>query len=310
VDAAVDRLLASRDPSVRYLTLVDVIGESPRSRAARGERERIPRGPRVRTLLRFEPVHPYRKWIGAHWRLVSLVELGLSPGEPRALAALEDVFAWLGNKSRRTRIRRGVVGGRTRMCASMEGNALAVCCRLGRADDPRARELADVLVATQWPDGGWNCDVRPEASHSSFYESLATLWGLDEYAHATGDADAAAAADRAAELLLRHRVFRATTTGEPIDESRLKLHYPLYWRYDVLQALVILSRAGKVRDARAQEALDVVESKRGEDGLWRADARYWRPPGSRTAVEAVDWGDAVEPLTLNALRVLRAAGRL
>jgi hypothetical protein len=309
VDRAVERLLASRDPSIRYLTLVDVLGESPRSRAAGAEQERIPGGPRVRALLRFEPVHPYRKWTGAHWRLVSLVELALPPGHRRALAALEDVLAWLGNKAHRASILRNVIDGRTRIHAAVEGNALAVCSRLGRAADPRARELAEVLVATQWPDGGWNCDLRPEASHSSFYESLATLWGLDEFARATGDAGAAAAVDRAAELFLRHRVFRATATGDPIDRSWLKLHYPLYWRYDVLQALVILARAGKVRDARVDDALDVIESKRGADGLWRAEARYWRASGA-TTVEAVDWGDAAEPLTLNALRVLRAAGRL
>lgn len=68
------------------------------------------------------------------------------------------------------------------------------------------------------------------------------------------------------EMFLRHRLFRATTTGQVIDPAWLKLHYPLYWHYDVLQALVILSRlpeAGStLQDARVQEALDIVEAKR------------------------------------------------
>ena len=52
----------------------------------------------VRTLLLGQcrdggfGVHPYRKWAGAHWRLVSLVELGIPAGEQRALRAADTVL--------------------------------------------------------------------------------------------------------------------------------------------------------------------------------------------------------------------------
>ena len=58
-------------------------------------------GAKVTTLLSGQQpgggfgVHPYRKWTGAHWRLVSLVELAIPPGEPRAVAAAGHVLAWL-----------------------------------------------------------------------------------------------------------------------------------------------------------------------------------------------------------------------
>jgi hypothetical protein len=177
-------------------------------------------------------------------------------------------------------------------------------------DDPRVQYLAQSLVEWQWEDGGWNCDKSPSAHHSSFYESLAPLWGLTEYYKATKDNQVLAAANRAAELLLRHRLFRSEKTGEVIDSAWLKLHYPLYWHYDILQALVILARAGKVRDPRCNEALDMIESKRGKDGCWRAEAYYWKPSGASNA-DVVDWGrkGANEMITLNALRVLKAAGR-
>lgn len=166
-------------------------------------------------------------------------------------------------------------------------------------DDPRVQYLARALVEWQWDDGGWNCDVNSRAHHSSFYESLAPLWGLIEYHRVTQDEDALATANRAAELFLRHRLLRSETTGEVIDKQWLKLHYPLYYHYDILQALVILSRAGKVNDPRAQEALDIVESKLGADGTWRADAFYWKPKDLtgfpkpvRSNVDVVDWGAA------------------
>src|SRR5690348_5566251 len=44
-------------------------------------------------------VHPYKKWGGAHWRLVSLAELGVTVRTPGAGPALDEawqqVFDWL-----------------------------------------------------------------------------------------------------------------------------------------------------------------------------------------------------------------------
>jgi hypothetical protein len=34
---------------------------------------------------------------------------------------------------------------------------------------------------------------------------------------------------------------------------------------------MILSRAGKLDDPRTKETLDIVEKKKGPDGLWHAD---------------------------------------
>jgi hypothetical protein len=74
-----------------------------------------------------------------------------------------------------------VIDGLARRCASQEGNALAVACRLGMAGDPRAELLARSLADWQWPDGGWNCDPRASGRRSSFHESLPPTWGLHEY---------------------------------------------------------------------------------------------------------------------------------
>jgi hypothetical protein len=154
----------------------------------------------------------------------------------------------------------------------------------------------------------------PDARHSSFHETLHPFWGLGEYARATGDPAAAAAADRACGLLLEHRLFRSHTTGAVADAEWLRLHYPAYWHYDVLQALLFLSRHGRTADPRAADGLDVIEAKRGPNGAWSPEGRrYWRAPGAAgDGEEVVDWGRSGpnEMLTLGALRVLRTAGRL
>jgi hypothetical protein len=313
IDAApaIEWLCMSEEPAVRYLTRRDVLGE-----LVEPDPDAILAGPIVRALLAGQEPgggfggHPYRKWIGAHWRLVSLVELVVPAGHPPALAAAETVLAWLTGKGHRRAVE--AIDGLVRRCASQEGNALAVCCRLGIAGDARVELLARSLVDWQWPDGGWNCDRRATGRRSSFHESLAPAWGLHEYGLATGAAWAETAAHRTAELFLEHRLFRSLRTGDVIDRRWLVLHYPPYWHYDVLQALLVLGRLGRLDDERTHDALDVLLGLRRPDGLWQAGSFWWRLPGSATQAEVVNWGrdGPSEMITLNALRVLRTAGRL
>lgn len=303
--AVVDWLLASPEPAIRRLVRRELLGQ-----LAEGERPVI-EGRVVRALFDGQQPdggfggHPYRKWIGAHWRLVSLVELGLPPGEPRGVAAAGTALDWLASPGHRNGV--PVIEGLARRCGSQEGNALAVASRLGLAGDDRARLLATGLLEWQWPDGGWNCDRRSDARRSSFHETLPPIWGLHEYAVATGDGDAAAAARRGAELLLEHRLYRRLATGETIDSEWLTPHWPPYWHYDVLQALVVLRRMGVSDDPRAEDAKAQLERRRRADGRWHASVRWWKPPGSNRAPEAVDWRveDAADRLvTLRALAVL------
>jgi hypothetical protein len=316
-DPAVRWLLTSDDPSIRYLTLTEVLGLSPGRGRARAAAADVLEGPRMRALLGGQRedgdfgVHPYRKWTGAHWRLISMVDLAIPAEEPRAIAAAETVLKWFGRANASPGHVREV-RGRFRACASMEGNALGACSRLGMAKDERVTALAEALVRWQWPDGGWNCDRNPSAHHSSFNETLATAWGLAEYHAATGDGPALDAATRAGELFLRHQVLRSERTGEVINPVWTTLRYPPYWHYDVLHALRVLGKLGLVSDSRAEQALDLVERKRSGDGRWRVEGTYWKSVGGTAGnAEVVDWGrrGPNEMVTLNALRVLRQAGR-
>jgi hypothetical protein len=277
-DRPIAWLLESPEPAIRRLARRDLLREP--------SDEDVLDGPLVQTLLVDHDVHPYAKWRGAHWRLISLVELGVAAGEPRSLAAAERVLAWLTGKGHRSGS--PTIAGRVRRCASQEGNALAVCVRLGLAEDPRVELLARSLVEWQWSDGGWNCDRRPEARRSSFLESLAPAWGLHEYSAATGADWAHDAADSAAELFLSLRLFRSLRSGDVINPTWLEPHYPPYWHYD------------------AAEARDALASRQGKDGLWSAARAWWRRPGAKGSnVEVVDWGQKPSAMvTLNALRVL------
>ena len=107
---------------------------------------------------------------------------------------------------------------------------------------------------------------------------------MHEYWQATGDTAAKDAASRAAGLFLDHRLFRSKDSGQVIHRTWLALRYPPYWHYDILQALLVLSRMGKAGDPRASDALDELEQRRLPDGRWQASgqlvetARQATPP--------------------------------
>lgn len=303
--AAVDWLLSSTEPAVRLLARRDLLGDGS------GNTREVLDGAFVRALLTGQRedggfgVHPYRKWTGAHWRLVSLIELAVPAGEPRAMRAAGTVLDWLTSERHRASI--PTIDGLARVHASQEGNALAACSRLGLASDRRAQLLAESLIKWQWPDGGWNCDRGATGRRSSFHESLVPAWGLFEYWRATGQPAARDASLRTAELLLEHRLFRSAHCGAAIHPDWLALHYPPYWHYDILHALLILSRMGLAGDRRCDDAIEVLKQRRRADGRWQPGGYWWKPPGSRHSVEVVRWGRSgpSEMITLNALRILK-----
>ena len=329
----VDRLLQSDEPSIRWKIRSLVLGEDPRSAPMRAAQDEVRDSRRVRDLLRrhigpggdSEP-SVYAKWQGAHWSLHALVDLGYPAGDTALVAlAARVVDTWLDpvfytefevDTKADAYKQRGVpvMEGRFRRCASQQGNTLLMVIRLGLVDD-RTPRLVERLLHWQWPDGGWNCDKDPAADTSSFMETLPPMRALAAWAALTGDPAALRASDRAAEVLLERRLYRRRRDGRVIRPDFTKLHYPLYWHYDILGGLKAMAELGSIGDPRCADALDLLESKRLPDGGWPAEARFYRHSNEvELGNDDVDWGGTStrrmnEWVTVDALGVLRAAGR-
>ena len=269
----------------------------------------------------------YYKWQGIHWVLSSLADIGYPPGD-RQLFPLRDraLELWLRPsyfqeylaRSQADTHRTGVpeMAGRYRRCASQQGNALHYLVQLDLADG-RADALVERLLHWQWPDGGWNCDRRPEADTSSFMETLWPMLGLAAYGQHHGSPPALDASRRAAEVFLTRRLFKRAHGGQIIRSDFVKLHYPHYYHYDFLAGLRAMDRLGLVSDERCRDALDLLEEKELPEGGWPAEARYYRGTSRvmRSGAEWVDWGGTSRTqrndwVTLDALSVLVGAGRL
>jgi hypothetical protein len=321
----IEKLLRSPEPSIRYKVRVGVLGEDQESRAMKRLRNEIRKSDRVQRLLSERrpdgtiPHGAYSKWRGAHWVLAALADIGYPSGDASLIPLREQVLGWLLSDKHIQSV--PIIDGRARRCGSQEGNALYALVTLGLADE-RVAGLADNLIMWQWPDGGWNCDRKPEATNSSYHESWIPLRALSLYAKTTGSNDALAATERTAELLLKRRLFRRQSDGGVISPMWTRLRYPAYWHYGILSALKVMAEAGFIGDERCSDALDLLESRRLRDGGFPAEGKsYHTPregttPGKRaTGLSLVKWGVVHirrmnEFVTADALYVLSAASRL
>jgi hypothetical protein len=320
VQPILQTLLSSGEPIIRCKALALAGGSEDVLRRARAE---VPASPRVRALLAERdaegkiPCGPYSKWYGSHWVLAQLADVDYPPGDESLRPMLEQVLGWLRSDIHRKHI--VTIDGRTRRCASQESNALFAVLRLGLADG-RAEDLARDLLHWQWPDGGWNCDKNPSASHSSFHESFIPLRALNLYAQRSGDPAAVSAVERAAELFLKRKLFRRLSDGKVIEERMARLFYPSYWHYGILAGLKALGECGRLADPRCAAALDLLESKRLPGGGFPAEIKFYRvvaaqstPVKRFSGASLANWGGTGQRMnefvTADALWVLRQAGR-
>jgi hypothetical protein len=311
-DSVIQWLLDS-DPSIRWQVLRDLIGAPDEQVAA--ERAKVAKEGWGAQLLALQGADG--SWAGEAWNhgwnstmhvLWLLREMGLDPasGEAhRAVSLVRDQVRWKGwdwDGAWRGQEFDGnpFFAGEVEPC--INGQVAASGAYFGQ-DIGR---ILDLLLAEQLPDGGWNCEAANGSRRSSFNTTICVLEALLEYERAgESRAGVTAARLRGQEYLLERRLFHRQSTGEVIERDRegstvfTRFAFPTWWHYDVLRGLEYLRRAGATPDARAADALELVESKRDRDGRWLLENQY---PG--TMPIEMDEGEG-QPSRWNTLRALR-----
>ncbi|HLH10192.1 MAG TPA: hypothetical protein VKW78_23355 [Terriglobales bacterium] len=300
----VDWLLDS-DPVIRWQTMRDLSGASPREVAA--ERARVAReGLAAEILARQGSDGSWRvadrpAWLSTLFTLLLLRSTGVDRTEPEvtvAVTRLETGLRW-SDKPDGWNLRLAEFGGNSFFEGEVEpcinGGVLALGGYFGHPSERLARRL----ISEQLEDGGWNCEA-PESKVSSFHTTICVLEGLLEYERAVGSApEIAAARLRGEEYLLKRSLFRQLSTGEVANEQFLELAFPPRYHYDILRALDYFRAAGVQPDPRMSAAVALIESKRLPDGRWPLDRSY-------DEALAVSLGESVgEPSRWNTLRAMR-----
>jgi hypothetical protein len=309
VNPTVIAWLLDSDPSIRWQVMRD-LARSPEKEiaAARARVETEGAGARLLALQA-----PDGRWGGAAWNrgwdstmhvLVLLRELGLDPaseGARRAARLVRDRVTWQGCGPREVHDNR-FFAGEVEPC--INGQVALAGAYFG--EDVGA--LIDRLLGEQLEDGGWNCEASRGSTRSSFNTTICVLEALLEYERTAGARRGLTAARRRGEeYLLERRLLRRRSTGEVIERDRkggaswTRFAFPTWWHYDVLRGLDYLRRAGVAPDERVAEAVDLVASKRDEQGRWPLETRY---PGRMPVETDEGEGRASRWNTLRALRVL------
>lgn len=320
----VKSLLNSSNPSIEYKVRVNLLDESEDSAPIQALRARIGNSQTAIRLLSYRqkdgtiPTHAYRKWQGPFWTLVSLASIDYPSGDTSLYPMRDQVYDWLLAPEHLEFRQSLLIPGqedRFRRCAGQEAFTVWFTYTLGIADE-RSDLLAQRLVEWQWPDGGWNCDKRPEASISSLHETFIPVRTLFYYGRIKHDNTALDAARRAAEFMLQRRLFKHRRDGTIIDTGFTQLTFPFFYHYNILPALVIIAEAGLIHDERCQDALELLESKRLADGGFPMERVVYKTADSIiTRGTFADWGargkkQMNEYVTVEALYALKKAGKL
>ena len=298
----IDWLLDS-DPAIRWQVMRDLT-DSPADEVA-AERARVAReGWGAQLLAAQDPDGRWSggtflpRWVGTADTLHLLYLFGVDPSSEearRAIAPVHEAARWDYDENMR------FFDGEVEPC--INGRTVAIGAYFGQD----VRGIVDRLLGEQMADGGWNCEQENGSTRGAFDSTLNVLEGLLEFERSTGaNGDVAAARRRGEEYLLDRRLLRRLSDGEIPQERWLDVGFPNAWFYDVVRVMDYMRQARPEADERMTEALEIVESKRADDGRWSMDHAYHD-------ASIVDFGESEgQPsrwITLRALRTLRWAGR-
>jgi hypothetical protein len=289
--------LLDSDPAIRWQVMRDLTEEAEPVVAA--ERSRVAtEGWGARVLDSQSPRGQWgaRKdqgWMTTVHTLTLLKDLGADPASGQVRRAVDRVrkhVTWYQLDGR------SYFDGETEPC--INGRILATGAYFGEP----SKWLLNRLLGEQLPDGGWNCEA-PTSQCSSFHSTICVLEGLLEYERACGRSPPVTRARTLAQdYLLQRRMFRSLKTGDVIDRTWTRFQFPPSYHYDVLRGLDYLRSAGVKPDERLAEAIDIVNERRHQNGLWplnRIDPRRFTFDMEPGVGKRSHWN------TLRALRVLK-----
>ncbi len=327
-DGTLQWLLEPGNPSVRYLALTELLDRGPKDTDVMAARERIASSRLARKIMGqqtregfWSPRETcYRpKWTSAVWPLMLLAELAV-PADDRIKAEVERFLdlhqVESGSFSCRTKLERGKRWDEP----CLTGNMIRTLIQLGYGNDRRVKKAIDWLPVQQLKDGGWNCDFpEKKVKHSSFMSTIEPLWAYSEIPRRRWTRKMKRSIEEGAEFLLMHHLYKSDNHHwQETYPFFTKLHFPMYYFYDILHGLRVLTKLGYADDERIKSAAHLLSSKRRPDGRWNLEGDWYQEgdyfypsgKGRKAPVKVEVIGEPSKWVTLNALRVLAETGDL
>jgi hypothetical protein len=307
-----DWLLEPSNPSVRFRTLTELLGESPRSTAVREARAALVSSPAVSRIL--ERMHPGGYWLQknsagvavgdgveygnfatTHFCLASLAELGMDRTDPSVAKAGD---RYLGLQS--------ADGDFWRHMSCLNGYNIRTFVMLGFGDDTRLRKTISLMQATGRADGGYLCEIhegkrkkrpvrscaRGSAKALMAFSALPTLWR---------SARCVALVDY---FLGRGGIYRNDDPSRPVTRESSLTVFPFTWGAGLIDILYGLATMGHGMQPQLDRAWSMLESKRDSQGKYRLD---WT--ATQSLLKAGKRGEPNKWITLYSLLALQRRAR-
>lgn len=279
-------LLEPENPSLRYRTMVELLGKSPDDPETLECKRQIGESIPVKGLL--NEMHPDGYWLqkrprtgkilgdgveyGAfgttHYCLSYLAELGMDRTNPQVAKAAERYL----NLQKED-------GDFYRHFSCLLGLNIRTFTMLGYKDDSRVKKSIDLLLNTERPDGGYLCDmhegkyeIKPVKSciRGSVKALLAFLYLPQYWKH-----------DRVEQLvdyfLRREGIYKTTNLNKFVYKDMERSSFPITWRANVFEILLALSKMGYGKHDRLERAWNVLDAKMDKKGRYFLD---WTPEQS------------------------------
>jgi hypothetical protein len=327
-DQSLNWLLEPKDPSVRHQALIDLLHQPKDGKNVLETSDKIPSYRTVKKIIGtqtskgiWSPKETcYRpKWTAAVWPLALLGEMD-APPDPRISSECERFLDLHQTETGAFACPSKVQESKRWDEPCLTGNMIRTLIKLGYSNDPRVRRAIDWLPRDQLEDGGWNCDYpEKKVKHSSFMSTIEPLWAYSEIPRQKWTRRMKRSIDDGAEFLLMHHVYKSDNHHwQETYPFFTRLHFPMYYFYDILHALRVLTKLGYGDDERIRSSVQLLLSKRRPDGAWNLEGDWYREgdffypsgKGRKAPVAIEEIGKSSKWITLNAYRVLSQTGDL
>jgi len=302
-----DWLLAAATPSIRYLTLRDLLGREGadpevaaawQAMKASGPVPAILAGQAEAGGWAGERSYYTPKYTSTHWSMLLLAELGTDGADPRLrrgaafmLSAVEDE---LGKTLREAR----------HGYPCFWGNVLRYALHCGFQDDTRIHDIVHALVG-EGVEAGWRCRINDDLPCA--WGAARALWGLAAVPQEQRDSRTEAAVQQGVAFLLEaHDLVKANyPTPGRVHPLWFRLNFPLFYQVDILFVLRVLAELEGLDHPGARLALEWLAARRKSNGRWRGASPFRR----RTWTALAEREETDRWVTLHAAVVMQQVSR-
>jgi hypothetical protein len=301
-------LLTARTPSIRYLTLRDLLRRPEGDADLRAAWQQMQTTGPIPAIVANqtkeggwagERSYYTPKYTSTHWSMLLLAELATDGDDPSLRAGAAFMLTTTQEELDQS-IARGAHG-----LSCFWGNMLRYALHSGYADDARVEAIIRYL-AHDARSGGWRCHHNDELPCA--WGAARALWGLSAVPLEQRSPDVEAAIKRGLTFLLEaHQLLEADyPTSGRVHPFWYRLNFPLFYQADILFVLRVLRELGALDHPGAQRAVEWLIARRKRDGHWRGanpfKRRTWQMLANRDETDR--W------VSLQAAMILQESARV